>query len=220
MNLDKKIDNIPTKTDKNEPEARGGVTVVFFAAAIILHAFLVRNYILADLSRLSSIPLVFELIFHLLLVVGCVVCVRQKAGWKTPKGVALVFILFVLYTILNAAYYTSYVDAYLTGMDAVYTSTAGAMVGVKATLILIGIIAGIPSTAKIDRHEYARLLKQKVEMQNASYAKEAALNSKKDLEKTIENLRKSMSEEEFKELMSKFSEGDIKTEEGTSDAEL
>ena len=95
MNLDKTIDNIPTKTDKNEPEARGGVTVVFFAAAIILHAFLVRNYISADLSRLISIPCVFELIFHLLLVVGCVVCVRQKAGWKTPKDVAVVFILFV-----------------------------------------------------------------------------------------------------------------------------
>ena len=82
------------------------------------------------------------------------------------------------------------------------------------------MIAGIPMTAKIDGHEYARRLKQKVEMQNASYAKEAALNSKKDLEKTIENLRKSMSEEEFRELMSKFSEGDIKTDkEEISDAE-
>ena len=220
MNLDEKIDNSQAKADKREPEARGGVTAVFFAAAIILHVFLVRNYISADWSRLISIPFVLELVFDLLLVVGCVVCIRQRAGWKTPKGVAIVFVLFVLYTILNVAFYKIYADAYLTGMDDIYISTAGAMVGVKAVLILIGVIAGIPTTAKIDGHEYARRLKQKVEMQNASYAKEAALNSKKDLEKTIENLRKSMSEEEFRELMSKFSEGDIKTDkEEISDAE-
>ena len=204
MNPDSKVNTNPAETNKSEPEAKGGVTVVFFAAAIILHIILVRNYIPADWSRLFSVPFLFEMLFHVVLIYGCVVCIRCKAGWKTPKGVAIVFILFVLYVILNATCYQAYIDAYLTGMDALYTSTAGAMVGVKAMLILIGITAGIPMAAKIDKYEYARRLKQKVEMQNASYAQATAVNSKKDLEKTIMNLRKSMSEEEFEKLMSEL----------------
>ena len=188
---------------KTEYSSRGGVSIICFLVIIIGQPILLKNILFKN--GMSSIPGMYyiELMFCLFMVTGIVVCLVKKDGWGGVKGQSIVFALFVLYCIFTALHYNDFKYAYLNGFNPEFDSAGGALVICKLFLTLIAIIGGIP-TAKIDEHEYAQALKEKVQMQEAQWAKDAVKGAKKDLNSTVKKLKQTLTEEELKELMSQL----------------
>lgn len=82
-----------------------------------------------------------------------------------------------------------------------YESSAGGLIGLKLVLVLIGITAAIPTTPRIDDREYARLLREQAQRQEASWARASVEGARKDLNATLEKLKATLSEEEIAALI-------------------
>lgn len=193
------------KTKKTtEYSSRGGISVICFLAIIIGQSILLRKILFSNGN--AAIPFMYyiELIFCLIMFAGIVVCFIKKDGWGGIKGQIIVFALFILYCIFTAMHYNEFRAAYLTGFNPEFESAGGALVICKLFLALIAVIGGIP-TAKIDDREYAHALREKVQMQEAQWAKESVKGAKKDLNATVKKLKQSLTEEELKELMAQLS---------------
>lgn len=194
-----------------EPETRGGIGILCFGAIIAGELWLIRNIWQQRLLSEHNPFYIAEFFFLLLLLAGIVILWTGKKGWGELKRRIVVFTVFGAYLIQSVLSYSTLSQDYLTGFQPEYASTAGAMVGIKLVLAVIGIIAGIPVGPEIEGHEYARRLREKALLQQAEWDKASARGAAKDLNKTIESLRNSLSEEEIQKLIR-----ELKTEDNNS----
>lgn len=199
--------------NKPHAQAKGGVAIICFSIVIIGQIYLLRNVLFKGV--LPSIPtaIYIELAFWLVLVAGIVICFISPQGWKTKWGIAIALGLFVLYAAFSIITYSTFQAAYLTGINAEFDSTGGAIVGFKLFIALIGVTAAIPVAPKIDDREYARRLREKVYQQQAEWAKASVKGAKKDLEDTVEKLKATLSKEELEALLK-----ELQTSVGEADA--
>lgn len=183
------------------PAARGGVTIICFLVIILGQGWLLHD---SPGALLASTPFVLEMVFCIAMVIGIVICWVRPMGWGTKAGSAVALALFVLYAAATIIHYDVFAAAYLAKMDAQHASAGGALVGLKLTLALIGVTAGIPTIAPIDGREYARRMKEKLERQNAQYAAASVRGAQKDLNATVQKLRESLSDEEMATLLAQL----------------
>ena len=191
--------------------ARRGVTVVCFLLIVVGQGYLLRNFIASDPNALLRLPLLMEVIFGVIMLASCVICVVKYAGWTTRAGCFIAFVLVGLYILFNILFYPDIQAAYLTGMNVRYDSSAGAIVALKLIIALVGVTGGIPVSPTIDRFEYSRRLKEKAQVQRAEWAEAAAKGAKKDLDDTIAKLKKDLGDEEFAELLERLKSDDAPT---------
>ena len=185
------------KQNKTNARARGGVTVICFLVILIGQLYLLRNAIYTDLFSFITMPWVAEFIFILIFIVAIIYLFIQPMGWYTQKRLISAFILLAAYIALNVLYYTTFKNAYLAGFSFEYASSAGGLVGLKLVLAVVGVTAGIPVAQPIDKREYARRLREKIEKNNAQLTKETAVGAQQDLLYTIKKLKETMSPEEL-----------------------
>lgn len=195
-------------TTKKEiiPEAKGGVAIICFLIVIIGQGYLLRNILFT--GSLISLPGAYylEMLFCLLLFVGIIICFIRPSGWGLGAGRYTALGLFLIYSIVNIINYKTFMTGYLTGFSPEFDSAGGALVGLKLVLTLIGVTAGIPAGPKIDDREYAHRLREKVQMQQAEWAKASVKGAQKDLENTLAQLKETLSEEEMAALLSQLQE--------------
>ncbi len=187
-------------------KAKVGVSIVCFLLILAGQGYLLRSLILDGQFSLLSAPFLAEGFFCIVLLAGCIVCLRKPSGWTNLAGCICAFLLFGLYAACNILYYPVFSAAYLTGVHTEYNSVGGALVALKLVLALIGVTAGIPASPPIDKFEYSRRLREKAELQQAQWAKASVRGAKKDLDDTIAKLRQNLSEEELSELLNKLQE--------------
>ena len=181
-----------------EPRAVQGTAILCFAAVIIGEAFLLRR--LFPMPFFREIHLILSFISWIVLAAGIVYLWTHEKGWGTLRSKIVVFSLFGLCILYSVCFYSRFVESYLTGWDT-DAVIAGAMVGVRLVLMLIGITAGIPVGPKIDDREYAYRLREKALQQEARWAKESVKGAKRDLAGTVERLRNSLTREELQALL-------------------
>ena len=185
---------------KAEMKAVQGTGIVCFLAAIIGGIYLMRPVFLNDPIHIVSLPVLLECISWVVLLIGVIWLWTHKKGWGGIKGKIVVFSLFGGYLLYSVLLYPEFQQIYLqtvTGSEA----AAGAMVGVKLFVVLIGITAGIPVGPKIDGREYAQRLREKAMRQEAEWAVESVKGAKKELQTTVERIKDSLTEEELRILM-------------------
>jgi len=181
--------------------SRRGVTVICFLLVICGELWLLRNLLLeGNLSSLSPVCWL-ELLFLLLLAAGTVFCLIRPQGWGGKVGCTTALLLFTVYAAFSVWNYSFFLQAYLTGFHPAYESSAGGLIGLKLVLVLIGITAAIPTTPRIDDREYARLLREQAQRQEASWARASVEGARKDLNATLEKLKATLSEEEIAALI-------------------
>ncbi|MGI6182325.1 MAG: hypothetical protein ACOYIE_09660 [Agathobaculum sp.] len=192
------------KQNSSAPAARGGITVLCFLLIIAGQAYLLRSMLFG--SGASGLPMPFcaELFFCLLMTAGIVISCIRPTGWGSKLGCAIALALFILYAAINILQYDIFSSAYLSGIHAEYASMGGALVALKLVLALVGVTAGIPVAPRIDDREYARRLREKVQMQQAEWAKASAQGAQKDLNDTLEKLKATLSEEEMAALLAQL----------------
>lgn len=193
-----------TKQASTAPAARGGVTVICFLLIIVGQVYLLRAIPANNSFDLLSLPFILEFVFCLFMLIGCAICFIRPKGWTSTTGCITVLILFALYMVANIIYYPIFSVAYLTGFNPQYSSSAGALVGFKLVLALIGVTAGIPVVAPIDKREYSRRLREKVEQQDAIWAKTSVIGAKKELELTLAKLKGKLNEEELSDILNQL----------------
>lgn len=188
------------------PEAKGGVAIICFLIVIIGQGYLLRNVLFT--SPFSSWPSAYhlELFFCIILLAGITICFIRPTGWGLKAGRLAALGLFVIYTVFTIFNYDTFMSGYLTGFHAEFESAGGALVGLKLVLTLIGVTAGIPAGPRIDEREYAHRLREKVQMQQAEWAKASVKGAQKDLETTLEQLKQTLSDEEMAALLTQLQE--------------
>ncbi len=184
---------------ENGMHAVRGTAIVCFAAAVIGDLILLFPVLDRVLLKEHRLPFVLEVISWGVLVYAIIWLCRHKMGWGTVKSKVIVFGLFGLYVLYSVLFYTEFQAAYMTYFSK--PSVAGAMVGIKLFLVLIGITAGIPTGPRIDSREYAHRLREKALQQEAGWAKEAVKGARRDLQATIDKLKNTLSPEELQALM-------------------
>lgn len=195
-----------SKKNSNAPAARGGVTVLCFLFIIVGQAYLLRSMLFTgDAGSLSAV-FYAEIAFCLLMAAGIVICCVRPTGWGGKTGCVAALVLFVLYAAVTVLNYNTFASAYLTGFPTEYTSTGSAFVALKLVLALVGVTAGIPAAPRMDDREYARRLREKVQLQNAEWAKASAKGAQNDLDATLAKLKASLSEEEMAALLAQLQE--------------
>ena len=184
--------------------ARCGAAILCFAIVLFGQVYLLRNLLFG--GSFGSLPTEFyiEMLFWPLLIAGIVICWVRPMGWGGKKGCAIALILFVVYLVLSILSYDTFAEAYLTGFNPEFDSAGRAMVGVKLVLSLIGVTAGIPAGPQIEPREYSRRLREKVELQEAEWAKASVKGARKDLKATIDRLKGTLTEEELAELLAEL----------------
>ena len=181
--------------------SRRGVTVICFLLVICGELWLLRNLLLeGNLSSLSPVCWL-EFFFLLLLAAGTVFCLIRPQGWGGKVGCTAALLLFTIYAAFTVWNHSFFLQAYLTGFHPTYESSAGGLIGLKLVLFLIGITAAIPTTPRIDDREYARLLREQAQRQEASWARASVEGAQKDLNATLEKLKATLSEEEIAALI-------------------
>lgn len=181
--------------------SRRGVTVICFLLVICGELWLLRNLLLeGNLSSLSPVCWL-EFFFLLLLAAGTVFCLIRPQGWGGKVGCTAALLLFTIYAAFTVWNHSFFLQAYLTGFHPTYESSAGGLIGLKLVLVLIGITAAIPTTPRIDDREYARLLREQAQRQEASWARASVEGAQKDLNATLEKLKATLSEEEIAALI-------------------
>lgn len=184
--------------------ARCGVAILCFLIVILGQVYLLRSLLFG--GSLGSLPaaLYIEMLFWPILIVGIVVCWVRPMGWGSKKGCAIALIFFLIYLAFSIFSYSTFSEAYLTGFNSEFASAGGALVGAKLVVSLIGVTAGIPAGPQVDAHEYSRRLREKAELQEAEWAKNAVKGARKDLKATVDRLRGTLSEEELAELLAEL----------------
>ncbi|MEY8337793.1 hypothetical protein AALB16_07130 [Lachnospiraceae bacterium 62-35] len=170
-----------------KPTARNGLTIISFLIVIIGQAYILRGFRPGNIPAELRLPLTLELIFCFFMAIGCIICCLKPMGWTVRAGCLTALFLFFLYAFINIVFYPAFSSAYLTGIQTAYASVGGGLVGLKLVFSLIGVTAGIPVSAPIDKREYADRLRRKVQDQDAQWAQASAENAKKELEKIISN---------------------------------
>lgn len=184
--------------------ARGGVTILCFLAIIAGQLYLLRNVLFSGQSQGLSGFYYIEFVFFVLMIGGMIICWIRPLGWGTGAGKWIAMAVFALYLLFNLLYYNQFIAAYLTGFTPTYQSAAGGIIGIKLVLGLVGVTAGIPVAPPIDKWEYSRRLREKVEMQEAQWAKASVRGARKDLSETVARLKETLSEEELSELLAEL----------------
>lgn len=187
-------------------KARGWVTIVCFAIVIFGQAWLLRNKL--TLSEIGPLPAYYygEFFFILLLIIGIIINCVRSTGWGNGIGRKAALGLVAAYAAYSVYFYKQFAEAYLTGFEANYASVGSALIALKLVIVTIGVVAGIPVAPRINDREYSRRLREKVQRQDAEWAKAAVKGSSKELKETVEKLRGSLSEEEFAELLADISQ--------------
>ena len=186
-------------------EAVRGTAILCFAAVIAGDIFLLRKVLSYVLISQHQLPFILEAASWAVLLVGIIWIWTHKKGWGTVKSKVIVFSLFGLYVLYSVLFYSDFQTAYMTSFSE--PAVAGAMVGVKLVLVLIGLTAGIPTGPKIDSHEYAHRLREKALQQEAEWAKESVRGARKDLQATVEKLKNTLTPEELQALMEELQQG-------------
>ncbi len=192
------------KQNSSAPAARGGITVLCFLFIIAGQAYLLRSMLFGSDTSGLSLPFCAELFFCLLMTAGIVICCIRPTGWGGKPGCAAALALFIIYAAVNILYYDIFSSAYLSSIHTEYDSMGGALVALKLILALVGVTAGIPVAPRIDDREYARRLREKVQMQQAEWAKASAQGAQNDLNDTLEKLKATLSEEEMAALLAQL----------------
>lgn len=193
-----------SKQDSSAPAAKGGVAVLCFLAIIVGQIYLLRNLIFSGDPVIFTAPYLLELLFCLLLLAGIVICWIRPQGWGGLIGRSIALGLFALYALVTILNYPVFSTAYLTGFQAQFASAGGGFVGLKLVLALVGVIAAIPVAPRIDDREYARRLREKVQRQEAEWAKASLKGAQEDLNATLAKLRETLSEEEMAALLTQL----------------
>lgn len=193
-----------TKQGSTTPSAKCGVTIICFLMIVAMQGYLLRNIPTNNSFSILSLPFILEFIFCILMIIGSIVCFVNPKGWTNTLGCVTALTIFGIYTIISIINYETFLAAYLTGFSPQYNSSAGAMVGFKLVLALIGVTAGIPVIAPIDSREYSKRLREKVQEQDAKWAKASAIAAKNELESTLSKLKEKYSEEELSEILSQL----------------
>lgn len=191
------------KTNPNEPAAKGGVAILCFLIVIVGQIYLLRNQLF---TSFASLPFSYyiEMLFWVILIIGIVVCWIRPKGWESNLGCGIALGLFLIYMIFSILTYQTFLTGYLTGFNPTFSSGAGAIVGAKLVITLIGVTAGIPVGPRIDDHEYARRLREKVEQQNAQWAMASVKGAQKDLDNTLSKLKETLSPEDLQKLLAQL----------------
>ena len=187
------------------PEAVRGTAIFCFAAVIIGDIFLLRHVLSYVLIHEKQLPFILEAVSWVVLLIGIIWIWTHKKGWGTVKSKIIVFGLFGLYLLYSVLFYTDFQTAYMTVFSE--EAVAGAMVGVRLVLVLVGLTAGIPVGPKIDSREYAHRLREKALQQEANWAKESVKGARRDLQATVEKLKNTLSPEELQALMEELQQG-------------
>ncbi|MPM01116.1 hypothetical protein SDC9_47354 [bioreactor metagenome] len=190
------------KKERSQPVT----STLAFLLAVVGELFLLRGHLATGLSALSTIVLA-ELAFCVLILFGAGFTVTPK-GWRGKTGSAIALTLYTAYLVFNLINFTFFKDLYLSCIVTEHKSYGPAVEAFKLVLVLIGTVAAIPVASGPKGREYMRGLERAVQRQQAEWARNGSDDSKSELDKTLGQIRKNLTPEERKKLLSELEKED------------
>lgn len=195
------------------PQAKCGTVVACLFILTAGQLFLLRGTLAAGPWAWPG-ALVGELIFCVPMLAALVWCWGHPKGWTSNLGCAAAFVFFGAYLIFQIVFRQTFAQLYLSAVDTQFPSVGLALVAVKAVLLLMAVIAGIPAAPAPTGREYADKLRQAVHKQEAQWAKGSAAGAKQDLDAAMAKLRENLSPEELNALLSQLRDAPDQTPPG------
>lgn len=145
-----------------------------------------------------------ELVFCVIMLAAILWCWFRPKGWTSNLGCGIAFGLFGIYLIYTIIFYNSFAELYLSAINTEFSSVGKALVALKLVLVILAVIAGIPTAPAPTGREYADKLRQAYYRQEAELAKGNAKGAKQDFDNAMKKLRENLSQEEIDALLAQL----------------
>ena len=197
------------KINNTDLIAKPIVVLLFISVTVFAEFYILKDIIFA--VEIDNCPnfIFFEMGFCLIFIAGMLFSFNKK-GLRNRINSIIAGIVFAFYLMVNIIYYNDFVAVLADGFSSQGEIYGPAFQVAKLFAIFMGVVAAIPSKKQMTQEEYADQFVEMMDKQKMLWAANNAKGAKKDLEKSMMELRAQLGEEAFEKMMSDF---DKKTKE-------